>query len=230
MGRQSAFSVKIDMDQVTRLATKFAGLTPEKFSQFVIPAINETTDQAYALGRKTMLRGINLTDAYVQRKMKVEHATAQRPVATITAFGGKGYITSLSHYGAMQKDVDVNWSNDDILSMGKKFGPWRGWTKRTGNAAVGIAVNKKAAGRSVEVVRGRRKLIKPAFAIPGKKDNDGNLIVFTRTPAGGLKALTGPSVYQLFRVAAGQIKDDVSNDLATSVINAAERRLREELR
>lgn len=230
MTRRSLFSITIDIDPLTALADRLAGLSAEQVGKIVVGAINQTADSAYELGRKTILQGINLTDSYVQRRMQVEHATEQKPTAAIVAFGGRGNLTSLSHYGAMQLTESVNWSNERIQAAGHKFGPWPGWTRRTGNSAIGIAEGSKAAGRSVEVVTGRRKKMGPAFAIPGKTDNDGNLIVFRRKKGSDtIEALTGPSVYQLFRVAAGQIEDRVSDDLAQSVIDVAERSFRETL-
>jgi hypothetical protein len=229
MARRSAFSISIDVDQITNLARRLAGVTPEKMSSFLIDALNETADSAYDLGRQRILSGINLTDEYVQRKMGVEHATAGKLEATITAYGGKGFTTSLSHYGALQLAEAVNWSNARIAAAGHRFGQWPGWTRRTGSNALGIAVDTKSAGRSVEVVKGARKKIGHGFAIPGKKDGDGHLVVFSRKADGKLKALSGPSVYQLFRVAAGHIEHQVAGDLERAVITTAERRLREAL-
>lgn len=226
----TAFSIKFDVGPLTALADKLSALTPERLGGYLVAAINDTADSAYELGRKRILNGINLTDDYVQRKMRVDHATEQKPTATITAFGGRGFLTGLSHYGAMQRHRDVNWSNADIVTGGFTFGPWPGWTRRKGNAPLGIPVDRKASGRSVEVVKGRRKVIGPAFAIPGKKDADGNPVVFTRDRGTRtVKALSGPSVYQLFRVAAVDIRDQVGNELEQAVIDVAERRLREEL-
>lgn len=230
MARRSTFSITIDVDPLTRLGDRLSTLTAQDLQRLTVEAINDTVDSAYELGLKTIHRGINLTEEYVQRKMQVEHATDKNPSASITAFGGKGNITSLSHYGAMQLTESVNWSNDRIASMGKKFGPWPGWTKRKGNAPLGIAVDSKAAGRSVEVVKGRRKAIGHAFGIPGKTDADGNPIVFRRQKGGDkIEALTGPSVYQLFRVAAEQIEDQVADDLEQAVSSMAERKFREAL-
>lgn len=223
MANRSSFSIHFDVEQVEGLADKLSRLPAEEIGRSIVDAINETVDSAYVLGRKTILSGVNLTDDYVQRKMQVQHATVQKPKAEIVAFGGRSYLTSLSHYGAMQLVKDVNWSNERIIAAGHKFGPWPGWTKRKGNEAVGIAVNKKADGRSVEVVKGSRKRIGPAFAIPGKTDNEGNPLVFRRKKGSGkLETLTGPSVYQLFKVAAVRIEDQVAEDLQHAVAEAAE--------
>jgi hypothetical protein len=226
MVRRSAFDIKIDTGPLTALAERLGRLTPEQVGSSMVEAINETVDSAYELGRERMLAGINLTDEYIQRKMQVEHATEGKPSAAIVAFGGRGFLTGLSHYGAIQETKAVNWSNARIQAIGFPFGPWPGWTKRTGNAALGIAADTKASGRSVEVIKGRRKKIGPAFAIPGKKDTDGNQVVFRREGR-AIRALTGPSVYQLFRIAAGQIETEVADSLEQAVIDAAELRLRE---
>lgn len=225
---RDTFSIKINVDPLTKFADQLATLTTEQLSRRVVEAINEATDSAYELGRKRILNGINLTDDYVQRKMKVQHATAQKPTGLITAFGGRGFITSLSHYGAMQRHKPVTWTNREIASF-TEFSTWPGWTKRTGSQALGIPVDRKASGRSVEVVKGRRKAIGPAFAIPGKTDGDGTPIVFTRQSGRTIKALSGPSVYQLFRVAARDMRDEVADGLQQSIIDAAERGLREAL-
>lgn len=231
MARPVAFGISVDVSGVEGLAERLAALTPERAGALLVDAVNESADSAYEMGRRAILRGINLTDDYVQRKMQVEHATAQKPEATITAFAGRGFITSLSHYGAMQLTEPVNWSNERIQAAGHKFGKWPGWTRRTGSAARGIAVDSKAAGRSVEVVRGSRKRMGPAFSMPGKKDSDGNLLIFSRVPSkgGAVVARTGPSVYQLFRVAIEDIGDQVRDDMEQRVADAAEREFSKEL-
>lgn len=229
MARRSVFDIKIDVDAVQDAATRLDGLSAEEIGRRNVAALNETVDSAYDLSRKTILRGINLTDDYVQRRMRVEHATPQKPVAEIVAFGGRPYLTNLSHYGAMQLVERVNWSNERIRSMGKKFSKWPGWTQRTGVSALGIAPDTKAAGRSVEVVKGSRKRIGPAFGIPGRVDSDGNPIVFRRRPDDKIEALTGPSVYQLFRVAAAAIEDQVADDLEQAVLTSATRTFQESI-
>lgn len=227
MARQSAFSVKIDVTALKGLAGKLAGVTPERMGQTVVAVLNESVDSAYELGRKRILRGINLTDEYVQRKMRVEHATSDHPEAAIVAPGSKGFLTGLSHYGSMQETKPVNWTNARIQALGHTFADWPGWTKRTGDPLRGIAPDRKAAGRSVEVVKGRRKTITPAFTM-NKRDSDGNPIVFRRT-GGSIEALYGPSVYQLFRAAIPEIQGQVADDLQQNLYAAAEQMLQDEL-
>lgn len=212
--------VAFKLTELEALADRLGVLTPSGFS---VGAINQVLDSTYDLLRTTMLSGINLTDEYLQRSMQVERATESKPEASITTFGGKPYLTNLSHYGAMQETRAVNWTNEAIQAAGHKLGNWPGWTRRKGNQPLGIEPNRKAAGKSVEVVRGRRKSMKPVFSIPGKKDKEGNLILFSRNEADKVQAKTGPSPYQLARHAIPLIYDNVADDLREAVIDAAER-------
>lgn len=219
------FFIKIDPSQIKGLADKLAGLTPEQLGVLTVDALNETTDSVYELARQRMRASINLTDDYIKRKMVVAHASAQKMTASITASGAKPDITSLSHYGSMQLTQAVNWSNQRIQAAGHKFGKWPGWTERTGSAALGIAVNRKAAGKSVEVKPGARKSMTPMFSIPGKKDNEGNLLIFKRNAANKLEVLAGPSVYQLFRAAVIVIEPEAENQLQANLSAMAEKTL-----
>ena len=72
--KRTAFGIKFDVSPVEALADKLASLTPEAISVLMVDTINGIADSTYELARKTMLGGINLTDAYVQRKMQVIHA------------------------------------------------------------------------------------------------------------------------------------------------------------
>lgn len=208
MARQNAFSVSIDVDQVGALADKLGRLTPDRVGALLVGAINATVDTAYDMSRKAILNGINLTDDYVQARMTVEHASENKPVARIVAFGGKGYTASLSHYGAMQETQPV-----------------QNPSRSKGDPARGIASGQKAAGLSVEVTRGSRKPVAHGFTMPGKRDREGNLLVFTRDGAGKIKSRVGPSVYQLFRVAGAKIEGQVADDLQSAVVDAAEAQL-----
>jgi hypothetical protein len=229
VARQSIFSIRVNVSELEGYADFLRTLTPDALAVKWVNAINSTVDSAYELSRRTMLSGINLTEAYVQQKMRVEYATAQRPVGQIIAATGKGYNTGLSHYGRMQLTQAVNWSNARIQAAGHKFGKWPGWTRRTGHAALGIGVDQKASGQSVEVVKGRRKRMGPTFALPGKVDSEGNPVIFRRTgdasanKKGKIESLQGPSVYQLFRVAIPKVQDDAADDLRDAVIYEATR-------
>lgn len=205
----SAFNVKVDVSKIEALAKSLGELTPEQLGALTVSAINTAASSAYELSRKTMLRTINLTGAYVQDKMSLDPATAKSPAATITAFGGKrADMTGLSHYGAMQE--------------------WRGVlhpTRSRGDAKRGIPAGQKADGMSVEVTRGSRKRMGSQFSIPGKEDREGNLLIFRRDKAGKIQSLMGPSVYQLFRAAATAIEGQVTDDLEATLIEMANKAL-----
>lgn len=212
MSKRAAFDLKIDVSDIEGLADKLAKLTPEAVGGLMVDAINQVANNTYALARKTMLGGINLTDDYVQRKMQVVPATAAKPEASIVAFGGRGFTTRLSHYGAMQQTKSVKYSK-----------------RSRGNQPLGIPAGSKSAGVSVEVVTGARKTLQYGFRMPGKKDTEGNLLLFTRNKEGKIRSRSGPSVYQLFRIAAGTIEDRVYGDLGRAVIDRSERQFQKEL-
>jgi hypothetical protein len=196
----------------------------------MVDTINRVTNETYDLARSTMLSGINLTDAYVQRKMEVTPATGRLPVAIIAApVRDRNANTNLSEYGAMTQAGAVNWSNERIKAMGKKFGPWPGWTRRIGAKGLGIPVNQKAIATSVEVKRGARKNLRSTvgFQVGKLKDGSGNPLVFERVGKKNIKAMYGPSVYQLFKVAAGKIEETVYDNLEQAVIETADKAMKE---
>lgn len=207
--KRTAFGIKFDVSPVEALADKLASLTPEVIGVLMVDTINGIADSTYELARKTMLGGINLTDSYVQRKMQVIHATPAKPEASIVALGDNANLTGLSHYGAMQ------------LKQGGGF---------RGDPARGIQRGERQAGVSVEVITGKREKFQFGFFLPGKNDSEGNPLVFARKKdSGKIVSRRGPAVYMLFRVAAGEIEDQVYGDLSTAVINEAERQLQKEL-
>lgn len=188
-------ALKLKVDQIDGLAKRLGELDGALAGEVIVQTINETLDEAYDFADKRIRNGINLTQPYVQRKMTKRAATEQKPEAAITA---EGTATALSHYDKQQAHVPVNWSNAKITGMGKKFGKWPGWTQRRGGLE--IPVDRKAAGQSVAVRSGGRADFKSAFSVPGKKDNEGNFLMFSRNPATDkLRVLYGPAVYQLFK-------------------------------
>ena len=206
-----SLSITVDVRQIDTLAADIQKARPDQLASQLIPAINQQVESAYELTRKQITRSTTLTDPYVQRKMQVTKATRNNPNAEIVAFGSKSFLTSLSHYNVEQKKEKVkNPARRDLK----------------GNAALGIPVGMKAAGKYVEVTPGRRKLMPGAFSIPGKNDNDGNPIVFIRKKyTDAVKALSGPSVYQLFRAAASDQQDQIADDFENAVTRAAQEAL-----
>lgn len=217
---RNAFRIEFDVSSLDNLSDKLARLTPAAVGALMVDSINETADTAYALSRKAILNGINLTDDYVQKHMTVEHATASNPQASIIAHGDRENLTAVSHYGAMQLSQPVKHRDRSI-----------------GDAGRGIPSGSKTAGVSIEVVKGARKPFKSSrvFIAPNILDTEKNQFVFkriggkTRSGKDKLKRLMGPSVYQLFRVAGAKIEEQVYGDLERAVIDAAEIQFAKEL-
>jgi len=223
--------IRIKASGLVGFAGDLSRVDPKTLGDSMVEVVNEVAESAYELSRKTILSGINLTENYVERKMRLDPATKGRPRAEIVAPVGKGYFTNASHYGAMSVAQPVNWTNEQIRSMGHKFGKWPGWTRRTGTPHAGIPENQKRRKTTVEVVKGSRKSIGKKFTLPGVEDRDGNAILFKNVGPGGkekkglIEPVLGPSVYQLFSVAIGRIRDDVADELRDAVIRTAEREL-----
>lgn len=217
-----------DVSAVLKLADDIAKIGSEQIGEAVLRALNEGGDSAYELSRKTILRGINLTERYVQGRMEVQEATGRQPTFTITARGGKGFTTNLSHYGVMLEPKAVNWSNERIASMGKKFGKWPGWTYRKGDQARGIEEDEKQHIATVSVIKGSRKSAGRKFTLPGENDREGNPLLFQRF-GGRIEPVQGPSVYQLFASTIPLIRDKVGDDLEQTLLREVEREVQKAL-
>lgn len=219
----------VDVKGVLKLADDIGQIGSERLGDAVVRALNEGGESAYELSRKTILRGINLTDAYVGARMRTKLATKSRPTFEIVALGGRGFQTNLSHYGAMLDPTDVNWTNADILAMGKKFSKWPGWTYRKGDRARGIEEDEKQYVSSAAVVRGARKSVGKKFTLPGKSDSEGNPLLFKRE-GGRIAPVYGPAVYQLFRSTIPLVIDQVQDDLEVALTREAEREFQRAIR
>lgn len=224
----ATFSIKVDASAVNKLASDLSKIDGADLGSAVRDAINETTESAYKLSRQTILRGINLTENYVERRMETRPATKNKTSSEIVALGGRKFMTNLSHYGAMGNETNpVRWSNERILrERAKKFSPWPGWARRDGSEARGIPAGRKAYTMSAEVVKGARKSIGKKFILSKNiKDSEGNPLVFKREGS-RIDALYGPSVYQLFRSTIPLVIEGVGDELERNVLNFAEREFR----
>lgn len=217
----TSFIFTANTREVERLAVTIGQLPNVVAGRVIVTALNSVVERTYDLSRRRISAGINLTDDYLRRRMVVEYATPRKAEASIISPGGKGYQTQLSHYDATQEVKPVTWSNATILGMGKKFGRWPGWTQRIGRPSIGIQPDQKNAGRGAEVSRGSRKSLRSAFALPGRKDSEGNYLVFRRDSNGKVNSLLGPSVYQLFRYQIPLIEDEVAADLEQELLDNA---------
>lgn len=215
------FEIKLDATQVQELANRIGSFDGERLGTAIVSALNEVANDTYDLSRKHITNGVNLEDGYVKRRMQVREAKVSRPTAEIIAMGG--FETNISHYGAMLDPALVNYTNDKILAMGKKFSKWPGWTYRKGDEARGIPEDFKQDKARAQVVRNRTKSIGRKFTLPGKNDSSGNPLIFRRNETGQIEGVLGPSVYQLFRVAAEELFERAGEDLENAIIQTAER-------
>lgn len=223
-----AFKVTIDASAVVRLAGKLDALSPENINEAAVEAVNRTADNVYDLAVPRMVAVVNLTDNYVRNRMEVKHAVT-RAQAQIVAAKDSAHETMLSRYGADQKVRRVNWTNDMIESMGHKFGKWPGWTQRIGDRSREIDEDEKAAGVSVEVLRGVAKTMPGAFLLSLRGGSD--VAVATHPKGGGkqYRVRYGPAVYQLFRNTAVKMVDESTDMLEMTLVSTVNKFMDEAL-
>lgn len=201
--RRSLFSV--DVSEIAEQAARLAAIENLSEDVALIRTLNAVVDDVYETARGRMNAGINLTDAYLQSKMAVVHATPARGLrAEIIARGGRGDQSPLGRYFVGQATAPAPNAKGD---------PKRG-----------IPGGRKRAGVNVEVSRGQVKTIKNAFTMPlraGGQAGGNGIGVFTRSRYGVVRHRYGPAVYQLFRVAAGELEQSVGELLEDKLGNAA---------
>lgn len=207
MARRSAFS--IDVSQVRERAEALARAENLTDDVAIVRVLNNVVDDVYETARGRMNAGINLTDAYLQSKMAVIHATPGRGLrAEIIARGGRSDQSPLSRY-----------------MVGYETAPA---PRAKGSTTKGIPAGQKQAGVKVEVSRGKVKTLKNAFTMPlraGGTAGGNGIGVFTRSRYGVVRHRYGPAVYQLFRVAAGELEESVGDILVDKLGDAAEEAL-----
>lgn len=199
----TSFKINVKVGAVKELADAIGrAASDEVLGAAEIRAVNKVTDRTYNVARERMNEGINLDDAYIQRRLKVQSAT-DRPRATITADGSN---VVLGRYNPKTR-----------------LRPVRNAAKARGDVRRGIPPGMASAGVTVEVTRGRPKLIETGFMMPLKRGTEagGNGIgVFTRDSQGRIRHRYGPSVYQLFRSVTEHLvySEVVQDDLQETVL------------
>lgn len=203
----------IDLDELTGLTKKLSGAEGLGQAPEMVRELNNIVDQVYETARGRMNAGINLTDAYLQKHMAVQHASAAKGLtAEITAFGGKSNQTPLGRYFSAQVTAPA---------PGAK-----------GNPSKGVPAGQKAAGVSVQVRRGAPRVLPGAFSMPlrsGAEAGGNGLGVFTRSKYGLVRHRYGPAPYQLFRVAAGEIENTVGDTVEERLGSLAQQLLEKAL-
>lgn len=193
--RRSTFS--IDVSAVLAASERLAKVDSLTQDSEMVQRLNELVDDVYETARGRMNAGINLTDAYLRARMNVIHATPQRGLsAEIVARGARSDQTPLGRYMSGQATVDA--------------------PRAKGDASRGISAGRKQAGVQVQVRRGAEKTITNGFTLPlraGKELGGNGIGIFTRSRFGIVQHRYGPAVYQLFRVAAGELEDSVGDKL-----------------
>lgn len=223
-----SLDIKIDITAVSGLAERLGLLDAQAFGDLAVRTVNVVADETYDLVRPRMVNTVNLTDSYVQSRMEVRHAkSANDATATIIARGSGADMTILARYGAKQLMQPVKYPNASFAAGArgrnpKKPGSALSWKPRIGDASRGIPVDMKGAGISVEVTRGSRKDIAGGFLM---HLNNGNGVgLFTRSGDKlTMKHRYGPSVYQLFSVAATKMLDDIGESLESQLVIEAEK-------
>lgn len=203
----SRTAIKISVDQIVQMADAVGALDAQALGAAALTALNEVVDKTYDLSRERITTGINLSDDYLRRRMEVEHATGKKLEASITATGDRSQMTRLAKYNAAMVIVPRTSTRK---SRSKGLLPLNGG---------------KQAGVTVTVSKGQPKTLSDNYFILRLANHgaDEKFGVFSRgkgkTQDSALKHHYGPSVYQLFRYQAGQIIDEVADDLQQTLLD-----------
>lgn len=197
--------IGFDTTDLLALADDLARFDPTELGDLAHRVVNVVALHVNQRAVDQTVRELNLTREYVEAKIQNEQARkGGAAIAWVRSFV-RG--TTLQQFGAGPRTLKqpVNWSNDQILAMGKKFGRWPGWTRRTGDqfGNRNIPPNYKSRGIAVQIKRtGGEGVIDRGFIMPLRRRQEagGNGYgVFARDKSGVIKHRYGPSVYQTFR-------------------------------
>lgn len=203
-----------DTQALNSLGDRLGTLQGSTLENVATTVVNEVGERTFSLARGRMLAGLSLTDVYLRSRMGFQPAQASsRPRAVVLA---QGDLTTLGHY---RPAISTQAAKSPARSKG--------------NPALGIAAGQKLAGVSVAVRRGQRKDVRAGkgdvFLMPSRRDSEGNPLIFQRIAGGKtrngkdkLRALLGPSVYQLFSYQIDLIRGEVETDLAETLLERTE--------
>lgn len=249
-----ANAIRIDVTEVEAASKALLRIDQESLQGAALRAVNGAAKRGFDKARQIMLAGVNLTDDYVKTQMDVELASGKgKPVAQIIAFraGGKRpamRAINLRRFDPRQLETITNWTNAGVntksgarlnvrakLENPRKPGTTLPFKKRIGAKHLGLAVGRKQAGITVEVLRGQRKELGFAFMAPARKGTEAGgqgLLVFSRdkndrSGKGKLRPIYSLSVWQMFRHSLPQVIPFVSKDLEDSVIAEVEAQIKQ---
>ena len=203
MSNARTLALKIDTRQVEAFRDRLAEVSGEEIGRASVTALNEVVDRAYELSRERMIAGINLSDDYLRRRMRVEHATKGKPVASITASGARDDMTVLGRFDAKPRAVPTKTQ--------RPAGPRR----------VPVQPGQKQASVTVSVTKGNADFIERGFMLPlnrGTEAGGNGMGVFARSRDGKLRHRYGPSVYQLFAYQAQTVSYAAEEDLEETLV------------
>lgn len=207
-----AFAIKLNFAEALRLADQVGSVSSRDLGRIATDVTNEVAQETYELAQSRMLRNINLTQAYVDSKMRLDLASGARPTATITAFGSsagrQANNTPLGRY-----DVRVV---QKPAKTPRAAGPRR---------IPGLQAGNRQAGVIVQVQKGVASagFVPQGFLMPLRRGNvsGGNgMGVFSRKKGERAQHFYGPSPYQLFAHQANLIQGEVSDDYADQLTEA----------
>lgn len=246
--------IELDLSKIEAIGDKLIRLDSRSINSVAVRGLNAVVNRGLDQSRRLMLAGVNLSDQYVKDRMDIEEATENKPIAKIIAFvpGGKGRpairSVNLRQYLPQSTLTPNNWRNTGVArNSGKKVftpalegangkvplygnprkaGGLLPFRPRTGNKMLNVPVGQKVRSISVEVVKGRRKLLKPVrgFAAFMQRMPNGELLVMRRVDKSGgkagkgkIEALYSLSVAQLFKFAKSKVIPIILDDLEATV-------------
>lgn len=201
--RRSAFSVDIELGEVTGLADSLGRISGERLGRAALEAVNTVTTRFDDRQRKAQRADINLTAGYIEDKTTVQLATdLVNPRATIRT---RGDLTVMGHY-----DPEVMRDPGRLDSRGRPLG----------NRSAGVRVAIKPSTPTEHESWFLMKLKGTQGAREG---------VFVRDTEGKAKHLYGVSPYSLFRhqalIGEPGLLDDLETTVGAAVSDAIEKEL-----
>lgn len=163
-------------------------------------SVNTVSRAAFETSKKKITQQVNLTQGYVDSKLKLDLAT-DLPTATIT---GQGRGVLLANFNPVQL------VKSNVSSRGK------------GSTSLGIAKGYRAAGVKVRVkAQGSGGDIEHGFFM--KLKNGNGVSVVTRSPTGKIVARYGPSVDQVFAGVSDELSPSIERELSDEISNQLEK-------
>lgn len=220
-----SLTIRFDTTALTKAAERLATLDTQTLRQMREAAVEQVSTATHKTAKDEALRQLNLPPGYVNDAIARQKGPRQ-PLLTRDTVVSEVRGTTLPRFiGARINTVPVNWSNERIADLPRKFGRWPGWTRRKGDAMRGIPEGQKAAGFTVDVNRKGDKTINGVFTLPLK--TAGGFGVFRPGPTKNKPVhLYGPSPFQVFRRHINDNRDQIMTDLEASFLQHLDAKLR----